>query len=85
MNEEFLEIGQHCSLSTCGQLDYLPLSCVSCRLPFCGMHFRELAHECSSYDPKRGTVSPLIIRVSLREGEGVLMLFLEFITDLSGL
>ncbi|KAJ5397701.1 hypothetical protein N7509_005814 [Penicillium cosmopolitanum] len=40
-------IGRHCQLEYCGQLDFLPFRCESCRSTFCLEHRSETAHKCS--------------------------------------
>jgi len=45
-----LDIGQHCSLATCKQLDFLPCECDLCGLVFCRDHAAYDAHSCSEYD-----------------------------------
>jgi len=45
-----LNIGQHCSLATCNQLDFLPCECDLCALVFCKDHAAYDAHNCSKYD-----------------------------------
>jgi len=44
-----LDIGQHCSLPTCKQLDFLPCKCDLCGLIFCKDHAAYDAHSCSEY------------------------------------
>jgi len=44
-----LNIGQHCSLATCKQLDFLPCECDLCALVFCKDHAAYDAHSCSKY------------------------------------
>ena len=44
-----LDIGQHCSLPTCKQLDFLPCECDLCGLVFCKVHSAYDAHSCSEY------------------------------------
>lgn len=51
MTETDLEsIGRHCQYEYCGQLDFLPFRCESCRSTFCLDHRSETAHQC----PKEG-------------------------------
>jgi len=45
-----LNIGQHCSLLTCKQLDFLPCECDLCRMVFCKDHAAYDAHNCSKYE-----------------------------------
>lgn len=44
-----LDIGQHCSLPACKQLDFLPFECDLCGLVFCKDHAAYDAHSCSEY------------------------------------
>ncbi|KAJ5329109.1 hypothetical protein N7452_009499 [Penicillium brevicompactum] len=39
-------IGRHCQYEYCGQLDFLPFRCESCRSTFCLDHRSETAHQC---------------------------------------
>ncbi|KAJ4330461.1 hypothetical protein N0V87_009979 [Didymella glomerata] len=43
-------IGRHCELEYCGQLDFLPFPCASCKKHYCLDHRSEYAHKC----PKEG-------------------------------
>lgn len=43
---EFPDLGQHCSVGTCKQLDFLPMKCDSCHKIFCNDHFSYAKHEC---------------------------------------
>jgi len=45
-----LDIGQHCSLDTCKQLDFLPCECDLCGLVFCKDHAAYDVHSCSKYE-----------------------------------
>ncbi|KAI9144868.1 hypothetical protein BKA69DRAFT_1051814 [Paraphysoderma sedebokerense] len=48
---ELPKVGNHCSLSDCNILDFLPFSCPSCRLIYCQNHRLPDAHACSrKYD-----------------------------------
>ena len=40
-------IGRHCQYEYCGQLDFLPFRCESCRSTFCLDHRSETAHKCA--------------------------------------
>ncbi|KAJ5754719.1 hypothetical protein N7533_004262 [Penicillium manginii] len=40
-------IGRHCQFEYCGQLDFLPFRCESCRSTFCLDHRSETAHKCT--------------------------------------
>lgn len=44
-----LNIGQHCTLASCKQLDFLPCECDLCGLVFCKDHAAYDAHGCSNY------------------------------------
>ncbi|KAF1983294.1 hypothetical protein K402DRAFT_338600 [Aulographum hederae CBS 113979] len=39
-------IGSHCQMAFCGQLDFLPFRCDSCRGTYCLDHRSETAHAC---------------------------------------
>merc|ERR1719291_1197908 len=41
-----MEVGSHCSLSSCNTLDFLPVPCDHCRLLFCRDHFLASSHGC---------------------------------------
>lgn len=45
---EMPHLGTHCSESTCGQLDFLPMRCDACSEVFCTNHIRYLDHKCKS-------------------------------------
>ena len=42
-----MEIGEHCTLSTCGRLSFLPVSCPLCTTTFCESHFLPEQHRCA--------------------------------------
>ena len=43
-------IGQHCSISTCNQLDFLPFTCRYCNKVFCRHHKDITSHQCEQYE-----------------------------------
>ncbi|XP_031573546.1 AN1-type zinc finger protein 2A-like [Actinia tenebrosa] len=43
---EFPHLGQHCTLKTCKQLDFLPMQCDACSETFCKDHVRYADHSC---------------------------------------
>jgi hypothetical protein len=43
-------IGKHCSMSSCNQLDFLPVKCDLCLNFFCKEHFSLTGHNCSKYE-----------------------------------
>uniref|UniRef100_A0A0K0EQ37 AN1-type domain-containing protein n=1 Tax=Strongyloides stercoralis TaxID=6248 RepID=A0A0K0EQ37_STRER len=45
---ELPDLGRHCSLSSCNQLDYTPFLCNSCEKFYCGKH--RFIHGCSNED-----------------------------------
>jgi len=45
--QELVEIGAHCMLPYCAQLDFLPFRCDSCHRTFCLEHRSETAHQCA--------------------------------------
>ncbi|SOV07470.1 uncharacterized protein UDID_05092 [Ustilago sp. UG-2017a] len=42
-----MEVGEHCALSTCGRLSFLPVSCPLCTTTFCESHFLPEQHICA--------------------------------------
>ncbi|XP_076954239.1 zinc finger AN1 domain-containing stress-associated protein 12-like [Bidens hawaiensis] len=46
--EAFPDLGKHCQLSDCKQLDFLPFKCDGCRKVFCVEHRSYKSHECSN-------------------------------------
>lgn len=44
---EFPDLGTHCSLPDCRQLDFLPFKCEACGKTFCKEHFSYTKHNCS--------------------------------------
>lgn len=43
---EFADLGAHCSLKSCHQLDFLPINCSACNKPFCKVHASFEGHNC---------------------------------------
>ena len=43
---EFPHLGQHCSETSCKQLDFLPVRCNACQQMFCTEHFSYTSHNC---------------------------------------
>ncbi|XP_009335823.2 zinc finger AN1 domain-containing stress-associated protein 12 [Pyrus x bretschneideri] len=48
--EAFPDLGRHCQLSDCHQLDFLPFQCDGCRKVFCVEHRSYKSHECPKSD-----------------------------------
>ena len=48
---ELPHLGEQCDWKECGQLDFLPIKCYSCKNKFCTDHFQYENHEC----PERHT------------------------------
>ncbi|GAA0187313.1 RNA metabolism protein [Lithospermum erythrorhizon] len=48
--EAFPELGRHCQLSHCHQLDFLPFKCNACQKVFCLEHRSYKSHECPKSD-----------------------------------
>ncbi|CAF0781600.1 unnamed protein product [Adineta steineri] len=46
---EFSTLGQHCSMKTCNQLDFLPMKCNLCSIVFCKEHIKYEEHQCPSF------------------------------------
>lgn len=45
---ELVNLGKHCSISDCHQLDFLPFDCVHCTKTFCKEHFNVELHRCEN-------------------------------------
>uniref|UniRef100_A0A2P2HX67 AN1-type zinc finger protein 1-like n=1 Tax=Hirondellea gigas TaxID=1518452 RepID=A0A2P2HX67_9CRUS len=43
---EFPQLGDHCSVSECQELDFLPIKCQHCCQLYCGKHFQPYLHHC---------------------------------------
>lgn len=48
--EAFPDLGKHCQLSDCNQLDFLPFKCDGCQKVFCVEHRSYKSHDCSNSD-----------------------------------
>ncbi|KAL4581660.1 hypothetical protein LXL04_006186 [Taraxacum kok-saghyz] len=48
--EAFPDLGRHCQLPDCNQLDFLPFKCAGCEKVFCVEHRSYKSHECSNSD-----------------------------------
>lgn len=44
---ELYDIGKHCNLKGCNQLDFLPFKCDGCNKVFCSEHWKSEIHSCS--------------------------------------
>ncbi|EOY09286.1 Zinc finger (C2H2 type, AN1-like) family protein [Theobroma cacao] len=53
---EFPDLGKHCSVEDCKQIDFLPFTCDRCRLVFCLEHRSYIKHRCPKADKKDVTV-----------------------------
>lgn len=49
---EVQDLGTHCSFGQCGRLDFLPIKCDLCSLPFCREHSSYAGHQCANYVEK---------------------------------
>jgi len=45
---EFPQLGQHCSVTTCNRLDFLPMKCDACGIVLCKDHIKYDEHKCPS-------------------------------------
>lgn len=45
---EFPELGANCALTTCKQLDFLPMKCDACAKLFCKEHIKYTEHNCEN-------------------------------------
>ncbi|XP_074320483.1 zinc finger AN1 and C2H2 domain-containing stress-associated protein 13 [Silene latifolia] len=50
------DLGKHCSLEDCRQIDFLPFTCDRCRLVFCLEHRSYRQHQCPQADDQGVTV-----------------------------
>lgn len=61
---ELPNIGKHCSLKSCNQLDFLPFKCSLCNDIFCGEHYKQDSHPCAGTKADaRATVCPVCSQV----------------------
>nr|CAD2175371.1 unnamed protein product [Meloidogyne enterolobii] len=69
---EFPDVGAHCAVAECRQLDFLPIKCNVCSNIFCKHHYPYDSHDCTKArkkDPKV-TVCPLCRQpIPLKYGE----------------
>ncbi|CAA7407083.1 unnamed protein product [Spirodela intermedia] len=54
--EAFPELGRHCEMEDCGQLDFLPFECDGCHKVFCKEHRAYAGHDCPKADHKSRVV-----------------------------
>lgn len=52
-----MEIGEHCSLSECSRLSFLPIQCTLCTTTFCESHFLPEQHSCGAATTKASVLS----------------------------
>ncbi|KAF5737695.1 Zinc finger AN1 and C2H2 domain-containing stress-associated protein 16 [Tripterygium wilfordii] len=53
---EFPDLGKHCTVEDCKQIDFLPFTCDRCRQVFCLEHRSYVKHNCPTADRKDVTV-----------------------------
>ncbi|KAK3127441.1 hypothetical protein QOZ80_7AG0573340 [Eleusine coracana subsp. coracana] len=53
---EFPNLGKHCSVGDCRQIDFLPFTCDRCDHVFCLQHRSYTSHQCPNADVKDVTV-----------------------------
>lgn len=53
---EFPDLGKHCSVEECKQIDFLPFTCDRCRQVYCLDHRSYIKHNCPKADKKDVTV-----------------------------
>lgn len=71
---ELPHLGEHCSLESCNQLDFLPFTCDACKKIFCKEHHKYESHYCLAAQNKdrRVPVCPLCNQpISLSSTESV--------------
>ncbi|XP_065577971.1 AN1-type zinc finger protein 2A-like [Artemia franciscana] len=49
---ELPDLGKHCSVESCHQLDFLPFKCDACGKIFCLEHYKYNSHSCTSAEKK---------------------------------
>ena len=47
-----VDVGSHCAMQGCHQLDFLPFKCDSCQKKFCEIHRQYKSHDCSGESAK---------------------------------
>lgn len=64
---DLLNLGQHCNVRECNQLDFLPFKCSKCRGSFCLEHRTMASHQCKHVDDdnRKALVCPKCKRVLL--------------------
>ncbi|CAN6572146.1 unnamed protein product [Malus baccata var. baccata] len=80
--EAFPDLGRHCQLSDCHQLDFLPFQCDGCHKVFCVEHRSYKSHECpkSDHNSRKVVVCEICstsIETTGRDGEQDQKLLLE--------
>ncbi|CAL9763819.1 unnamed protein product [Musa acuminata subsp. burmannicoides] len=53
---EFPDLGKHCSVDDCRQIDFLPFTCDRCNQVFCLQHRSYISHQCLNASQKDVTV-----------------------------
>ncbi|KAJ3674644.1 hypothetical protein LUZ60_005260 [Juncus effusus] len=53
---EFPNLGKHCSVEDCKQIDFLPFTCDRCKEVFCLQHRNYTTHQCPIANPNDVTV-----------------------------
>ncbi|BAT96368.1 hypothetical protein LR48_Vigan02g035900 [Vigna angularis] len=53
---EFPDLGKHCSVSDCKQIDFLPFTCDRCHQVYCLEHRGYIKHQCPKADKQDVTV-----------------------------
>ncbi|KAJ4842643.1 stress-associated protein [Turnera subulata] len=53
---QFPDLGKHCSVQDCKQIDFLPFTCDRCRQVFCLEHRSYIKHSCPKADSQGVTV-----------------------------
>ncbi|XP_012260280.2 AN1-type zinc finger protein 1-like [Athalia rosae] len=61
---EFPTLGSQCSVTTCMQLDFLPITCSHCQLKFCENHSHVISHACAKFLENIGSEGKPVIYFS---------------------
>ena len=67
-----MNVGEHCSFTTCGRLSFLPVSCPLCSTTFCESHFLPEQHKCAKAASSSTVLSDeeLLRRIASSGGSG---------------
>lgn len=69
-----LDLGQHCHVGDCNQLDFLPFTCHKCRGVFCLIHQKMESHQCKHLDDdnRKAPVCPKCDQILVNRSDALL-------------